>query len=124
MDRPPTRSPYGAWLLLVAALIGLAIAIFNYVAPGNGIHGTAGALLVVISTLLMVLAAGALALWTLPGWLRGTLLTLILLDILGTGFAAYMLEAWWLIAAMALALFGWLVRIAADPVPRRVPAPV
>ena len=47
---------------------------------------------------------------------------LILLDIAGTGVASYMLEAWWLVGAMALALVGWIVHLAADPAPRRVAA--
>ncbi len=79
--------------------------------------------LVVVSTALMVLAAGSLTLWpAMPRWLRGVLMVLILLDVFGTGLASYMLEAWWLVGAMALALIGWIVHLAADPAPRALSA--
>ena len=124
MSETPARTGFGAWILLLGALIGLGVAVFEYFSTDNGIHGTAGVVLVIITAALMFLAAGALAIWpAMPRWLRGVLLFLILLDIFGTGFASYMLEAWWLVGAMALALVGWVVHLAADPAPRPVPAP-
>ena len=124
MSENTARAGYGTSILLLGALIGLAEAIFDYFWTGNGIHGTAGVVLVIVSAALMVLAAGALTLWpAMPRWLRGVLLFLILLDVFGTGLASYMLEAWWLVGAMALALIGWIVHLAADRAPRRVPAP-
>ena len=122
MSENTERAGYGTWILLLGALIGLAEAIFDFFWTGNGIHGTAGVVLVIVSTALMVLAAGALTLWpAMPRWLRGVLLFLILLDVFGTGVASYMLEAWWLVGAMALALIGWIVHLAADPAPRVLP---
>jgi hypothetical protein len=108
----PTREgDTGALVLLIA--VALAIAIFDFFWPGNGIHGTAGAGLVVISSALLVAAATVLVFVArLGGGLRGTLLVLIALDIIGTGFAAYLLEADWLLAAMAVALIGWIVHLA------------
>jgi hypothetical protein len=35
-----------------------------------------------------------------------------------------MLDAWWLVGAMAVALIGWIIHVAADPAPQRVPAGV
>ena len=113
----------GTWLIEAAAIAGLVISLANYFTPGNGLHGTPGALLVVISTVLMLLAAGALMVWPgPPRWRRGLLLVLIALDILGTGTAAYFLEAYWLIAAMVLALIGWLFQVAATVPSNRMPA--
>ena len=110
----------GVQILIVAAAVSLALSIFNYFWTGNGIHGSAGALLVVISSLLMVISAAALVLVDgMSRSLRGTLVVLILLDILGTSLAAYMLEAGWLIAAMAAALIGWIVRLASQRAPGR-----
>ena len=88
------RSPgLGLWLLGTASLLALALSIFNYFWTGNGIHGTPGALLVIVSSALMLAAAIFLHVARLiAGWLRGTLLALILLDIIGTALAAYMLE--------------------------------
>ncbi|MBC7168291.1 hypothetical protein, partial [Phenylobacterium sp.] len=84
--------------------------VYSYFTPATGIDGTPGALLVIVSTTLLAGAAlliGFVA--ALPGWGRITLLTLCLLDVLGTGLAAYFLQAWVLLAAMALALLAWLV---------------
>ncbi len=123
MSERSARAGFGTWILLLGALIGLAEAVFDYFWTGNGVHGTAGVVLVIGTMALMVLAAGALAIWpAMPRWLRGVLLFLILLDIFGSGFASYMLEAWWLVGAMVLAFVGWIIHLAADPAPRPVPA--
>jgi len=110
----------GARVLLGAAVAALAISIFNYFWTGNGIHGTAGALLVVVSSVLLAAAAAALLFAGNMGrGLRGTLVVLTVLDIVGTGLAAYFLEAPWLIAAMAVALIGWILRLVSDGAPQR-----
>ncbi|HJU21270.1 MAG TPA: PQQ-binding-like beta-propeller repeat protein, partial [Casimicrobiaceae bacterium] len=116
---PPSRA-VGAPLCLLA-LIGLAVALFDYFWPGNGIHGTGGVLLVIASTAAMVILAFAL-LPTMSRGLRGVLLVLLIIDIAGSGFAAYMLDAWWLLLVMVLAFIAWLVRVAWRSV-RPVPAP-
>ena len=119
MTEISARGVFGLRLLILAAVVAFAIALFNFFWPGNGIHGTAGALLVVISSVLMLLAAGAMMIWpVMSRWLRGLLLVLILLDIAGTGIAAYMLEAYWLVGAMAAALVFFVIHLAADPHPR------
>jgi hypothetical protein len=115
---PASRRDLGSRILLVAAVGGLAIAIFNYVWHDNGIHGTPGALLVVISLALMVAASCALLFAEMGRGLRATLIVLIALDIIGTGLASYMLEADWLLAAMAVALIGWILHLVFDRAPR------
>ena len=111
----------GVQILIVAAAASLVLSVFNYFWTDNGIHGSAGALLVIISSLLMVLAAAALLFADgMSRSLRATLAVLVVLDIFGTGLAAYMLEAYWLIAVMAAALAGWLVRLVSDQAPERM----
>ncbi len=106
------RFNIGNWLLVLAAAIAVAVSIFDYFWTGNGIHGTPGALLAALSTGAMLVAAAAMALIPdLPRWLRGILLVLIALDVLGTAFAAYMLEANILVAAMGLAAIGWIAHL-------------
>lgn len=107
------RSPgIGLWLLGTASLLALALSIFNFFWTGNGIHGTPGALLVIVASALMLAAAIFLHVAPLiANWLRGLLLGLIALDIAGTALAAYMLEAYLLLAVMGIALIGWIVRI-------------
>jgi hypothetical protein len=101
------------WLLVAAAALGLAISIFDFFYTGNGIHGTLGAGIVIGSTALMVIAGVVIALGWARGWVRGLLVALIFLDILGTGFAAYMLEAYILLGIMGLALLAWLFLVLA-----------
>jgi hypothetical protein len=103
---------FGGWVVAAASAIGLVICIFNFVDPGSGIAGSAGALLVIASSAL-ILAAGLLlaVARSVPGWLRVSLDALLLLGVIGTGFAAYMLEAPLVLGAMAVALIGWFIHI-------------
>jgi hypothetical protein len=98
-------------LVALFALLALIDSLFNYFWTGNGIHGSEGALLVIVSTLLMTLAAGAFG----SGWVRGCLKTvlevLIVLDFLGTALAAYFLEAWILLALMVLGFIAWVIHL-------------
>jgi len=99
------------------SLLALVDSLFNYFWTGNGIHGSEGALLVVVSTLLLVLAVGVVLNRWGPGWLRLILEILTVLDFLGTGLAAYFLEAWILLALVVLAAIAWLIHVL-RPAPR------
>jgi hypothetical protein len=103
---------------LAASVLGLGASLAYYFLPEDGIDGSLGAALVIASTALMLLASAAIALGFARGWIRGLLVALILLDILGTGLAAYMLEASALIACMALAFVAWLYAVFAGAPPR------
>lgn len=106
----------GDWVLVVASVAALGVSMFNYLTPGNGIAGSGGALMVVVSSALMSLAALVLTVARVgKRSLRATIDVLLLLGILGTGFAAYMLEADVLLAATALAFVGWVARLVAAP---------
>jgi hypothetical protein len=108
------RRDAGAHILLIAAAAALAISVFDFFWTGNGIHGTAGAGLVVISSALMVAAAALILAARMSRPQRGLLVVLVALDIVGTAFAAYLLEADLLLAAMAAAAVGWIVHLASD----------
>jgi hypothetical protein len=99
----------GDGIIAVCSAVGLAVSIFNYFQP-DGIGGSAGALLVIASSALILAASLVRRLLASPGW-RITLGALLFLGILGTGFAAYMLEAWLLLGLMALAMIGWLISV-------------
>ncbi|TFF19887.1 hypothetical protein E3C22_19705 [Jiella endophytica] len=112
------RTAGGAWLIVAASAVGALVAAFNAVNLGNGIAFSFGAWLVLVSSILVLGAALILALHlALSGASRGVLAVLILLGILGTGAAAYFLIAWVLVAAMGVALVGWVIHVAADPSP-------
>ncbi len=99
----------GAWLIALGGLIGAAVSAYYYVVPGYNLDGEHGVLLVIISSLLMLVAGLALV-GRKGGLVAGILVALILLDIIGTGLCAYFLETPVLMAAMALALLGWVMR--------------
>jgi len=100
----------GLVLLTLASLAGLADAIFNYISADNGIHGTEGALVVVVSTALLLIAS-LLIFGGLRGWLKGLFEVLLFLGVLGTGAAAYFLEAQILLVLMVIALVGWVLQV-------------
>jgi hypothetical protein len=102
--------PEGATVLF--SVLAFLDAVFNYFWTGNGIHGTEGALLVVVSTLLMAIAAWLIGAHVVHGWLRVLLVVLLVLDFIGTGFAAYLLDAWILLGLDVLAAIAWLASLA------------
>jgi len=108
----PMRSG-GAGLMLTAGILGAAAALYDYFAPATGIDHTGGVILVLVSCLLMALAAVAV-LAIRPGALAGILIFLIILDILGTGTAAWFLESGLVMGAMAIAAAGALRRLASS----------
>ncbi len=97
--------------LLILAILGFADAVFNYLWTGNGIHGSEGALLVVVSTFLMIVAAGLILFGIVRGGLRVLFDILLGLGVLGTAVAAYFLESWILLVLVILAALAWLVHI-------------
>jgi hypothetical protein len=89
--------------------------LFEYFQPNNGIGGSWGALLVVASSVLVLAASLVLALLARKAISRMLLGGAIALGLIGTVAAAYFLESTLLIAMMALALVGLLVRVGFAP---------
>jgi hypothetical protein len=52
---------YGAMIIAASAIIGSAVSIYNYLNPMSGIAGTPGAILVIVSTLILFAAGAILA---------------------------------------------------------------
>ena len=106
----------GNWIIVAGSASGLALSIFNFLWPDNGIHGSGGALLVIVASALLLAASLLLALdLSAPRSLRILIYGLLLVGIIGTGLAAYMLEAYLLVGLMVLALIGWFVHVSAGP---------
>lgn len=103
---------FGLWLLTAATLIALIDALFNYFDASNGIHGSEGALLVIISTALQLIAALLILFNVLRGGWKVLFEVLIFLDLIGTGIAAYFLEALPLLGLTVIAFIGWLLQLA------------
>lgn len=110
--RSGSISTFGAWLMALAALAGLAVSVANFFNRDSGIAGEPGTILVIVSTAILLIAALILARASrLGGFLRGFLVIGCLIDIFGTGFAAYLLESQVLLWLMAAALVGWLLHV-------------
>lgn len=115
------HSTRGAWLIILASLIVMAICVYDYYTPETGLIGTGGTILVAVAGLLMLLAALVVA--QVPnrsGLLQGFLVVSILLDIIGSSVAGYFLESPVIMAAQALALIGWLMNVIGDAADRSV----
>lgn len=105
-----SRSRHGAGLMLLAGALGAAAGIYDFYTLATGIDGTGGVELVIASCLLMIF--GALMVLILgSGLFAGIFLFLLLLDIIGTGVAAYFLESGLILGAMVLAALGWILHM-------------
>jgi quinoprotein glucose dehydrogenase len=102
-------------LSLLFSFLALIDSLFNYFWTGSGIQGTEGALLVVVSTLLLALAAGVVINRLGSAWVRVALEVLMALDFAGTVVAAYLLQAWILLALALLAAIAWLIHLVRRP---------
>ncbi|MBN9587906.1 MAG: hypothetical protein BGN85_09160 [Alphaproteobacteria bacterium 64-11] len=115
------HSARGAWLIILASVITVAICIYDYYTPETGLIGTGGVVLVAGAAVLMLLAALAMHFYAArPRWLQYFLVISILLDIIGSSVAGYFLESPVIMAAQALALIGWLMQIIGDAADRSV----
>jgi hypothetical protein len=115
------HSTRGAWLIILASLIVIAICVYDYYTPETGLIGTGGTILVAVAGLLMLLAALVVA--KVPNrscLLQNFLVVSILLDIIGSSAAGYFLESPVIMAAEALALIGWLMNVIGDAADRSV----
>ena len=106
-----SRRVLGGLLVLLAGMGGAVAASYDYVTISTGIDHSGGTMLVLASSLLMIFGAIAVLLLS-SGLVARIFALLILLDIICTGFAAYMLESSLIMGAMAIAAIGWLLRIA------------
>ncbi|WP_130835892.1 hypothetical protein [[Erwinia] mediterraneensis] len=95
----------GSLLLLLAAAIGFAVALYAWLTPLTGVTGTIGALGVAIAS--AVLAVLTFLLRAASG--RGARIFLIIVTLLvlsGIGFAAALLHQYLITAAMVVGLIG------------------
>jgi|GEM_PF-3047890 len=97
--------------VFILAVLGLIDAIFNYFWTGNGIHGSEGAVLVIVSTLLLAIAAALIERRWIRGWVRTLFEVLIFLDFLGTAVAAYFLNAWIPLGLIVLGFLAWVTHV-------------
>jgi hypothetical protein len=98
-----------------------AISVYDFFTPETGLIGTGGVETTGFAAGLMFLAALTMALKPMRGrFLQGFLVISIILDIIGSSVAGYFLESPVIMAAMALALVGWLMNVIGDAADRSV----
>lgn len=103
-------SSIGLWLILLAALAGLAVSVFNYFDRQSGIAGEPGTILVIVSTAILAGLASLMRGGILHArFLRGFIAFGAVFDIAGTAFAAYLLHSPSLVILMLVGLLGWIV---------------
>lgn len=110
----------GYRLMVLGTVLAVADCLFNYFWPGNGIHGTWGALGVLCGSFLIFLVS----LWLGFGlrrlyWLRLIIHLALLIALVADGFCAWLLETKVLEAFVALTILGWLVALAGIARPAR-----
>lgn len=115
------HSTRGAWLIVLASLITIAICIYDYYTPETGLIGSGGLILVAGAAVPMLLAGLAMAKAPgRPAWVQTFLVVSILLDIIGTAVCGYFLESPVIMSAQALALLGWIINVISNATDRSV----
>lgn len=105
---PSQSSRHGSLLLLIAAVIGFAVALYAWLTPLTGVTGTIGALGVAIASVILALLTFLLRSASGRG-ARITLIILTLVVLFGTGFAAALLHQYIITAAMVIGLIGLIM---------------
>ena len=105
-----------AGVLLLALLIVLAIAIYDYFWIGSGIDHTIGDLIVICAASVLLVASALVSFFPLrPFWLRLVLNLGIVVGIFGSGLAGYFLETDAILAFLAVALLAWVAQAVTGP---------
>lgn len=101
-------SRLGVLLLLLAAVIGCAMALYAWLTPLTGVTDTIGALGVAIASAVLALLTFVIRASSSRG-ARVFILIVTLLVLLGTGFAAALLHQYIITAAMVVGLIGLIL---------------
>ncbi|PSS47533.1 hypothetical protein C6560_16505 [Enterobacter sp. FS01] len=101
-------SRVGSLLLLLAAVIGFAVALYAWLTPLTGVTGTIGALGVAIACLFLAILSFMLRVASRRGG-RIFLIIVTLVFLFGIGFAAALLHQYIITAAMVVGLVGLIM---------------
>lgn len=104
-----THASYGARFISGAGILGAALSVYNYFSSSSGIQDTGGALLVILTSVILFGLGFSIGAPGRTDGLRKLLSALCLILILGTAFAAFLLESWTLLLLMIIAAVGWLM---------------
>ena len=103
LQSQPSR--LGSILLLLAAVVGFAVALYAWLTPLTGVTGTIGALGVAVACVLLALLTLLLRRAS-RGGMRVFLIVITLVVLFGIGFAGALLHQYAIPAAMVVGLIG------------------
>src|SRR5579862_5524069 len=111
---PLTYQPnLGTGIMFLFSVIGCIISLFNFFLTSSPIRYTGGAELVILTTLTIAILS-ALAYFFRRAharWERLVYHTFIMILLLGTLIASYLLESWLLLAVMLVVFVGWFIQV-------------
>ncbi len=104
---------HGNTLILIASIIAIIISCVNFFSSSSPIRHTGGAELVIITAIcLLGLSLVMLNFRHLhKRWERVSVYIVMLILILGSMFAAWLLQSWWLLLMFTVMLLGWLLQL-------------
>ena len=102
----------GAWLICFFCLVGFFISLYNFFLPDGPISHTGGVQLVMMTTITIAVLAVLLYLFRHlhARWERVSLYIIITILLLGSTFAAFLLESWSLLCVLVLAFISLIIQ--------------
>jgi hypothetical protein len=106
------KSNLGAWLICFFSLVGFFTSIYNFFLPDGPISHTAGVQLMIITTIIIAVLAVLLYFFRHlhARWERVSIYIIITILLLGSIFAAFLLESWLLLAMLILAFISLIIQ--------------
>lgn len=100
-------------MMFLFSFIGFILSLFNFFLPSSPIRYTGGVELVSLTTFLMTLLSLFIYLFRQDHhqWIRMGINTLIILLLLGTLLASYLLESGLLLVSLLLVGLGWFIQV-------------
>jgi hypothetical protein len=111
---PLTYKPnLGTGIMFLFSVIGFIISLFNFFLASSPIRYTGGAELVILTTLTIAILSALADFFrrARARWERLVYYTFIMVLLLGTLFASYLLESWLLLTVMLVVFVGWLMQV-------------
>lgn len=107
------KANLGIGMMFLFSVMGFILSLFNFFYSSSSISYTGGAELVALTTFLMALLSALIYFFRHDKhrWIRIGINTLIILLVLGSLLAAYLLESWFVFVFIVLVGLGWFIQV-------------
>lgn len=107
------KTSLGIGMMFLFSAIGFVLSLFNFFLPSSPIRYTGGAELVSLTTFIMILLSVLIYFFRRDHhrWIQIGLNTLMIVLLLGSLLAAYLLESSLLLVSMLLVGVGWFILV-------------